>query len=66
VIRIVPLNGNCGVSAFFIGVGVAAVFVEIEAAVGAAIDTEFDRGIRFLIRVFDFGAHRQNGPGADV
>ena len=63
---VVPGEGDDGVLPLLVGVGVAGVFVEVEVAVGAAVDAELDGGVGLLAGVFDLGAEGEDGAGADV
>ena len=50
--------------AFLVLVAVACVFIEVEFAIGAAIDPELDGPCGILRSVFDLRAHREDGAGA--
>ena len=60
------MNGDGGVDAFFVVVVIAFVFVEGEVGVGAGVDAEFEGVGGFFGGVLEFGAHGENGAGADV
>lgn len=63
---VVPMNGDGGIDAFFVVIGIAFVFVECEIGVGAGVDAEFNWVGGFFGGVLEFGTHGQNGTGADV
>jgi hypothetical protein len=50
------VDGDEGVGALFVGVGVAFVFVEGEVGVGSGVDAEFYGGVRVFSCVLDLGA----------
>src|ERR1700729_2630675 len=61
---IVPAERDYGMLALLVLVAVARVFIEVETAIGAAIDAELDGPGWILRGIFDLRAHREDRAGA--
>ena len=66
LLRIIPMNWDRCVGAFFVVVRVVLVFVEGKLSICARVDTQFDWIRGLLIRPLLVGPHGNNRPCADV